>query len=144
MEGKICHIGDSKIFGERCIVADRTKIKAKLTNHGKICYWMGYVDNHALNTYRILNPKTGRVILSRDVSFLRQAKTQIVSELEYEREEEEEGQTGLTRDRMAVVFSLSTHTPLNLDGHLLSSTLDPPTISSRSRSWTQWMTWRTR
>ena len=47
-----------KTFGEEIIVADRTKIKAKLCDHGKKGLWLGYAKNWSTDTYRLYNPKT--------------------------------------------------------------------------------------
>ena len=71
-KGKRSHIdiANTKTFGERCIVANRVKIKAKLADRGKLCYFVGYAKDHAIGTYRIFNPVTRKVIMSRDVSFV--------------------------------------------------------------------------
>ena len=58
-----------KTFGEEVIVADRTKIKAKLRDRGKKCLWPGCAKNQSMDIYRIYNPKTRSIILSRDVTF---------------------------------------------------------------------------
>ena len=56
-------------FGEMCVVADtdnkvgRTKIDAR----GKISLFFGYSTHHAGDVYRLQNPKTSRVIHSRDL-----------------------------------------------------------------------------
>ena len=68
-EGAKSNIDSTKKFGESCVVADRTKIKAKLSNRGKPGKWLGYEKSHPKGTYRILNTKTNRVIISRDVVF---------------------------------------------------------------------------
>ena len=73
-KGKRCSIDHVKKFGELCVVTDRVKIKAKLANRGKNCYWIGYAKNHPVGTYRIYNPVTRRVIQSRDVVFMEQGK----------------------------------------------------------------------
>ena len=69
----------TKKFGEECVVADRNQIKSKVKERGKIQNWLGFASNlpgamtnHPAGTYRILNPRTGRVRLSRDVTFLRE------------------------------------------------------------------------
>ena len=55
-------------------MADRTKIKAKLCDHGKKGLWLGYAKNWSTDTYRLYNPKTRSTILSRDVTFRNQEK----------------------------------------------------------------------
>ena len=58
-----------KTFGEEVILANRTKIKAKLRDCGKKCLWLGYAKDRSTDTYRLYNPKTRSIILSRDVIF---------------------------------------------------------------------------
>ena len=58
----------TKKFGERCVVTDRTKLKAKLGERGKECRWVGYAKDHSVGTYRFYNSKTGKIIMSRDVA----------------------------------------------------------------------------
>ena len=43
--------------------------KAKLSNRGKSCNWLGYAKKCAEDTYRIFHPLTNYVILDRDVVF---------------------------------------------------------------------------
>jgi len=74
-----CFYGDEpkyarnlRIFGEIGVVADHaTKmIRAKLTDRGKTCMFVGYADNHAGDVYRMLDLKTNRVVISRDLTWL--------------------------------------------------------------------------
>ena len=53
------------------VVADRKAIKSKLADRGKTCMWTGYAADHAAGIYRVWNPKTRKVIETRDVIFLR-------------------------------------------------------------------------
>ena len=72
-KGKRCPVTEpTKKFGEPCIVSDRTKIKSKLQERGKEANWIGYASDHAAYKYRIFNPKTRKVILSQDVTFIGQ------------------------------------------------------------------------
>ncbi len=57
-------------FGEICIVANWVAIMNKMQNRGKHCIWLGFADNHASKCYRLLNPETKQVVISRDVTFL--------------------------------------------------------------------------
>ena len=58
-------------FGEMCIAAFKDNTYwAKLANQGTPGIWVGYAENHPTGTYRIFNPKTKRIILTRDVTFL--------------------------------------------------------------------------
>ena len=57
-------------FGEMCTTTfkDNTH-QAKLANQGTPGIWVGYAKNHPTGTYWIFNPKTKRIILTRDVTF---------------------------------------------------------------------------
>jgi hypothetical protein len=66
-------VDSPKIFGEACIITKHEKIKAKLADRGKLCMWMGYAKDHKAGTYRIYNPTTRKLFLSRDVTFLRKS-----------------------------------------------------------------------
>ena len=61
-------------FGEMCIASfkDNTH-QAKLANRGTPGIWVGYAENHPACTYRIFNPKTKKIILTQDVTFLQKS-----------------------------------------------------------------------
>ena len=48
----------------------------------KTCIWLGYAKDHAIGTYRVYNPKTNKVSLTRDVTFLRESDNDWVAEEE--------------------------------------------------------------
>ena len=54
-----------------CVVADTdSKVgRTKIDPRGKISLFVGYSTQHAGDVYRLLNPKTSRVIHSRDVKW---------------------------------------------------------------------------
>ena len=56
-----------KVFGEMCVVADTdNKVgRTKIDPRDKISLFVGYSTQHAGDVYRLLNPKTSRVIHSR-------------------------------------------------------------------------------
>ena len=60
------------VFGEMCVVADTdNKVgRTKIDPRGKISLFVGYSTQHAGDVYRLLNPKTSRVIHSRDVKWI--------------------------------------------------------------------------
>ena len=60
-----------KGFGEMCVVADTdNKVgRTKIDPRGKISLFVGYSTQHTGDVYRLLNPKTSRVIQSRDVKW---------------------------------------------------------------------------
>ena len=59
-------------FGEMCVVADTdNKVgRTKIDPRGKISLFVGYSTQHAGDVYRLLNPKTSRVIHSRDLKWI--------------------------------------------------------------------------
>ena len=56
-------------FGEQVYVTNRNKIKGKLEAKAWRGFLVGYTKDHSGDCYRIWNPDTKRVILSRDVLF---------------------------------------------------------------------------
>ena len=58
-------------FGEMCVVADTdNKVwRTKVDPRGKISLFVGYSTQHSGDVYRLLSPKTSRVIHSRDVKW---------------------------------------------------------------------------
>jgi hypothetical protein len=54
-------------FGRIGYVTKRNKIQGKYNPKAFKCLFMGYSPYHSINTYRIFNPMTRKVILSRDV-----------------------------------------------------------------------------
>ena len=66
-------ISTTRIFGEMVVVTNRSLVKAKLADRGKVCVWLGYAADHAAGTHRVWNPETNKVILTRDVLFLRKS-----------------------------------------------------------------------
>ena len=78
----IIQMNSAKIFGEMVVVAKRNKVKAKLDDRDKTCIWLGYAKDHATGTYRVYNPKTNKVSLTRDVTFLRESHNDWVEEKE--------------------------------------------------------------
>ena len=61
-----------RVFGEMCVVADTdNKVgRTKIDPRGKISLFVGYSTQHAGDVYILLNPKTSRVIHSRDVKWI--------------------------------------------------------------------------
>ena len=67
-----------KVFGEMYVVADAdNKVgRTKIDPRGKISLFVGYSTQHAGDVYRLLNPKTSRVICSRDVKWIGKTLTE--------------------------------------------------------------------
>ena len=61
-----------RVFGEMCVVADTdNKVgRMKIDPRGKISLFDGYSTQHAGDVFRLLNPKTSRVIHSKDVKWI--------------------------------------------------------------------------
>ena len=59
-----------RTFGEIAILANHEKIKGKLNDRGKPALFLGYCLDHADATFRFLNLKTNKAVLSRDVIWL--------------------------------------------------------------------------
>ena len=59
-----------KRFGEMCVVTTKSKIQGKLNDRGTVCVFIGFLQSHANDIYRVLNPKTNHIVKSRDVVWL--------------------------------------------------------------------------
>ena len=61
-----------QIFGQAGIVLRPGKktIKGKLTSRGDKKYFVGYARDHSHDVYRMYNPETGRVSITRDIRWL--------------------------------------------------------------------------
>ena len=60
-------------FGELGVVTSSPggTIRSKLEDRGTTCMFVGYAANHAGNVYRMLNLKSGKVLITRDVKWLK-------------------------------------------------------------------------
>ena len=57
-------------FGRVGVANDKgKKIKAKMDKRGQVVMMVGYAMNHGSGTYRVFNPKTNRIIFSRDITW---------------------------------------------------------------------------
>lgn len=65
-------IKNMQIFGEIAVVKTSKirKIRAKLTNCGKSCLFLGRAVNHSSDTYHFLSLETKMIIISRNVPWM--------------------------------------------------------------------------
>ena len=54
-------------FGRVGVMNKKRKIHGKMQERGEVVMMVGYALNHGSGTYRVYNPKTNRIVLSRDV-----------------------------------------------------------------------------
>ena len=68
-----------RTFGEVGVVLDnrKQKIKKKLDNQGEIHYFVGYSTSHAGDIYRMYNPKTGGITMTRDIYWLNKMPNEV-------------------------------------------------------------------
>jgi transposase InsO family protein len=100
-----------RIFGEVGIVTDHAnrKIKGKLRDRGFSAMMLGYSDDHEGNVYRLLKLKTGRVIHSRDVTWLNktlgqyQANKMDIQEIDEDEENSEDEEENTMPNQTATV-----------------------------------------
>jgi len=59
-----------RVFGEIAVVNDAQKLRSKLANRGEHCMFVGYANDHAGDTFKLLNLKTRRIWKSRDVKWI--------------------------------------------------------------------------
>ena len=67
---KVDWIPHMRKFGEMGISKDHKTVKKKLDNRGIPVMFLGYSEDHAPDTYRVWNPATERVMISRDIDWL--------------------------------------------------------------------------
>jgi hypothetical protein len=63
-----------RTWGEAGTVKVKTKTTPKLSDRGVHCIFIGYADDHDGDVYRMWNPKTERVHITRDVIWMKQMK----------------------------------------------------------------------
>ena len=59
-----------RTWGEAGAVTLRAKMTPKVENRGHICMFVGYPDDHASDTYRMWDPRSRRVHVTRDIKWL--------------------------------------------------------------------------
>ena len=57
-------------WGEAGVVKVKTATRPKLEDKGTTCMFVGYPNNHPGDTYELLNWKTKRITVTRDVIWL--------------------------------------------------------------------------
>ena len=81
-----------RLWGEAGTVTVKSKATPKVDDRGVACMFVGYAPEHPGDTYRMWNPKTDRVIVSRDVIWLKRMffpAKKTVPEIRVNEEEEE-------------------------------------------------------
>ena len=68
---------------------------AKFANHGTPDIWEGYIDGNPIGTYWVLNPRTKKIILTRDMTFLKKSywdynEKPVLATMTYEGSDDEE------------------------------------------------------
>ena len=56
-------------FGRLGVATKKKKLKSKMDERGFKVVMVGYASNHAVGVYRLYNPQTNRIIMSRDVKW---------------------------------------------------------------------------
>ena len=52
---------------------ENKKTRGKLADRGKPCSFMGYAENHAPDDHKMLNLRTNKVVISRDVRWMKRS-----------------------------------------------------------------------
>ena len=60
-----------RTWGEAGVVKTKTKTTPKMNQRGITCMMVGYAVNHSDGVYRMWNPSSNRIIISRDVTWLK-------------------------------------------------------------------------
>ena len=94
----LLYIEDTKIaahliqFGRIGYVTDRAKIKGKMKPRSMRCVMVGYASNHSADTYLMYNPRTRKVIMSRDIQWADFNRPLATDDLEIHRSESDSNQ----------------------------------------------------
>jgi hypothetical protein len=56
-------------------LTDRRQLKAKMSDKSHKCIMVGYADNHSSDTYRVYDPETRKIRLTRDVKWAEWKRT---------------------------------------------------------------------
>ena len=56
-------------FGELAVIKMADKHQSKLKNKGMLVIYLGIADQHCSKTFRFLNVKTQKIVLSRDIQW---------------------------------------------------------------------------
>ncbi len=54
-------LGSLRVFGEIAVVHDAQKLRSKLANRREPCMFVGYMNDHAGDTFKLLNLKTRQI-----------------------------------------------------------------------------------
>jgi transposase InsO family protein len=91
-------------FGRIGYVTNRVKLQKRWVDKTTKCIMVGYADDHSPDTYRMFNPETNKVILSRDVRWAEWKRTDPYDELNIFKQVKETRNRALCLDlSMAVV-----------------------------------------
>ena len=60
-----------RVFGEAGVVKTKTKTTPKSYDKGVLCVFVGYADEHPSDCYRMWNPETNGIHVTRDVTWLK-------------------------------------------------------------------------
>ena len=83
-------IGSFSEFGRIGYVAKRDKFKKQITDNTFKEIMVVYADNHTRDTYKLYNPETNRLIMTRDVKWADWKMTNTEETLKMFREEDKE------------------------------------------------------
>ena len=60
-----------RIFGEVGVKLDTShNLSEKLRNKGNLCFFCGFPENHPINSYRVYDVKTQKMVITRDIRWL--------------------------------------------------------------------------
>lgn len=125
-----------RTWGEAGTVKTRGKMTPKLADRGTQCMFVGYALDHAGDCYRMWDPKTGRIHVTRDIIWLKRMffkpevtpmlDSGVVIEFDREHDTNVEAGEGTTTD----VVEPSTDTTENVEENVDENTL--PTSENNS------------
>ena len=113
-----------RTWGEAGVVKLKTKFTPKLANRGEICMFVGYAPAHSEAVYRMWDPNSNRVHVTRDVIWLNRMYFQV-------KEEEEEI---ITRDEQVDAMEVRESKSATSDGDGKAVTFADTVITTSTSS----------
>ena len=105
-----------RIFGEEGYRVDSVKVK-KFRNKGKKVFFVGYSEEHSTDTYRVFNPDTKHISVTRNVTWVKRNPLRVcpkhTADAQVSNDEQEEDDSIL--DKVDII-SISSSTDTDLDG----------------------------
>jgi hypothetical protein len=129
-------------FGEMAVATKKNKIQGKLDNKGVHVMFVGYAPDHAPKFYRLLKMSNKRIVMSRDVRWLKQNYTEWKYKQDDDDDDASDEDEGATEEQVAAedyqeekeAVDTTASIKAHKDTTSLDSALARANIAARKRS----------